>query len=182
MAYAREKCQERRAQLSHGNLTQQQWCCMSTSAALSAGPARGPGSAPAVALVEGDEVGAAHLPPPVQQVACFTSILHAADGRIPGTSGPALQSSQPACLSHLQTPCCICNCCNANVWTCVARYGDPKKMDAGSPDQAFATLFRDQCSVKFLEAHAAMLGRYAEVLSHQPHNFISSPSPSANPI
>ena len=56
---------------------------------------------------------------------------------------------------------CTCNCCMY-----CARYGDPKKMDAGSPDQAFATLFRDQCSVKFLEAHAAVLGRYAEVPSH----------------
>ena len=36
-------------------------------------------------------------------------------------------------------------------------------MDANTPDQAFATLFRDQCAVKFLEAHAALLGRYAEV-------------------
>jgi hypothetical protein len=48
------------------------------------------------------------------------------------------------------------------VMTC-GRYGDPKKLEANSPDQAFATLFRDQCAVKFLEAHAAMLGRYAEV-------------------
>lgn len=43
------------------------------------------------------------------------------------------------------------------------RYGDPKKCEANSPDAAFATLFRDQCAVKFLEAHAALLGRYAEV-------------------
>ncbi len=58
--------------------------------------------------------------------------------------------------SHLLCPL------HLRVMTC-PRYGDPKKMDANSPDQAFATLFRDQCAVKFLEAHAALLGRYAEV-------------------
>lgn len=51
------------------------------------------------------------------------------------------------------------------------RYGDPKKMDANTPDAAFAALFRDQCAVKFLEAHAALLGRYAEV-QFQPLNSI----------
>jgi hypothetical protein len=83
------KGQDHPAHLSHGTSLQQQCCCMSASATLSAGPARGPRGAPAVALVEGDEVGAAHLPPPVQQVACFASTFLTAVGCIlhPGTSG-----------------------------------------------------------------------------------------------
>ncbi len=48
------------------------------------------------------------------------------------------------------------------------RYGDPKKCEPGSPDAAFAAQFRDQCAVKFLEAHAALLGRYAEVGGRSP--------------
>lgn len=76
--------------------TQQQRCRMSAVVTLSTGPARGPGSAPAVALVEGDEVGAAHLPPPVQQVACVVSTSLAAIDYIlkPNTSHAGLQLAQ----------------------------------------------------------------------------------------
>jgi len=42
------------------------------------------------------------------------------------------------------------------------RYGDPKHCRDRAVDSAFATQFRDQCSLKFLEAHMALVGRYAE--------------------
>ena len=43
------------------------------------------------------------------------------------------------------------------------RYGDPKHCRDRPADAAFAALFLDQCSLKFLEAHMALVGRYAEV-------------------
>lgn len=42
------------------------------------------------------------------------------------------------------------------------RYGDPKHCRDRDAESAFAMQFRDECSIKYLEAHMALLGRYAE--------------------
>ena len=37
------------------------------------------------------------------------------------------------------------------------RYGDPKLTNPGSPERAFAELWKRHCSAQFLEAHMALL-------------------------
>ena len=42
------------------------------------------------------------------------------------------------------------------------RYGDPKASRSG-PDGVFITMFSQQCSLKFLEAHMKVMSSYAQV-------------------
>ena len=48
------------------------------------------------------------------------------------------------------------------------RYGDPKASRSG-PDGVFITMFSQQCSLKFLEAHMKVMSSYAQVWNAPVH-------------
>ena len=50
------------------------------------------------------------------------------------------------------------------------RYGDPKLTNPGSPERAFAELWRRHCSAQFLEAHMALLAGIPKVRLPAPWN------------
>lgn len=45
------------------------------------------------------------------------------------------------------------------------RYGDPKLTNPGTPERAFAELWKQHCSSQFLEAHLSLLASIPQVAS-----------------
>lgn len=43
------------------------------------------------------------------------------------------------------------------------RYGDPKLTNPGTPERAFAELWKQHCSSQFLEAHLSLLATMSQV-------------------
>ena len=43
------------------------------------------------------------------------------------------------------------------------RYGDPKLTNPGTPERAFAELWKQHCSSQFLEAHLSLLASISQV-------------------